>query len=165
MFNDAEEMIHEAVSIAQKQLNLSRNDAAQLKTDIHELERKIGSYLPLLADPDIEALTKKAVGRQIADLQAKQDTLCQTLEKIGDDQGRNQQNLVDSIREAFSEAKELYLERASHTQQNRLVAAVIGPMCLLPDGNVVQKSTTAQEDGRVTDNIAGGGFEPPTSGL
>jgi hypothetical protein len=66
LFLDAEEMIEEAVAAAERQIETHREEASRLKSRISALDDRIGSYLPLLVDRELEPMAKKAIGRQIA---------------------------------------------------------------------------------------------------
>ena len=51
-------------------------------------------------------------------------------------------------------------------QFNRFVEEFVGPMMIEADGAIRQKQLpSAEAEGNLKSNIAGGGFEPPTSGL
>jgi hypothetical protein len=60
--------------------------------------------------------------------------------------------LVEAVRDAFREARELFAESASGEVFNRSVREAVGPMVLRADGRVVQKQVTRPE-GRVTASV------------
>ncbi len=98
--------------------------------------------------------------------------------------------LAAAIRLAFDEARDSLATAATPEQFNRFVDEFVGPMEVQPDGSVLQKRLPGSEieesmriptmgklvrvskqmppagaEGNLQSNIAGGGFEPPTSGL
>jgi hypothetical protein len=168
MFLDAEDMIAEATALAEQKVDTYRADADRLKDQIAELDREIGRYLPLLADPDIEPLAKKAISGQVAQRQAKQDALRGSLDSLGEQMAQNTSELAEAIRDAFREAKDMFGQAATPSEFNRLVDEAFGPLLITAEGKVVQKTdrtgveTTAPSasEGRWVPDIAGACFEP-----
>jgi hypothetical protein len=77
---------------------------------------------------------------------------------------------IHAVRQSISEVKESLTEAVTPAKLNRFVEDWIGPIRVDIDGTLHPLSletTMASDDSEavVTSNIAGGGFEPPTSGL
>jgi hypothetical protein len=53
------------------QLDACRRDLPRVRAKIGELDKKIGSMTRLLVDPDIDATAKRAVSRQVGELEAE----------------------------------------------------------------------------------------------
>ena len=167
VFDDADAIIEEAVEEARKILGKTREDAQQIRAQLAELDRKASAMMRLLIDPDIETLAKKAVFRQLGELEMErerlQKILVQTSERAGDDA----EHLADAIRQAMKEARECLGSVATSSELREFVDRWVGPVVLQADGGVVQR-TLATEDGSeasVKGLVAGVGFEPTTSGL
>ncbi len=162
MFEDAEDMIAEAVILAEEQIAGHREQAGRLKIEIAELDSQIGDYLRLLVDRDIEALTKKAISGKIAAAQAKQDQVRAALDHVGEQTAQSAGAMASACRAAFSEAREAFSEAATDSEFNRLVEVAVGPMLLLADGQIVQpdKETTTVSGGRWSRSVAGARYVP-----
>lgn len=164
VFDDMDGVLDEVAAMASEALEANRSESARLKGEIAEADRFIGNLTRLLADPDIEAGAKKAIARQLAEHEGKREELRQALEAVAVQAALDMDDLMADCRQAFVEAKENFAGLMTPAQVNRFVAEVVGPMTVLPDGRVVQKETATTEE-VVAAGIAGGGFEPPTSGL
>jgi site-specific DNA recombinase len=160
MFLDADDMIEEAVKLAERQIEGHREESGRIKSELSALDDKISSYLPLLADRDIEPQAKKAISRQIAIAQTRQDQLRAALNDIGEQSSRSASELVLACREAFQEARQAFMGVATAEQFNRLVEVAVGPMVLFSDGTIAQKQATADEDGRLARSVAGACSDP-----
>ena len=123
------------------------------------------STCPFYSTAISSRLPRKQSASGIAKAQAEQDQLRAALDHVGGQLGQSAADLDEACREAFREARQSFAEAATDSDFNRLVEAAVGPMVLLADGTIAQKQTTALSDGRLAGSVAGGGFEPPTSGL
>ena len=77
---------------------------------------------------------------------------------------------IYAVRQAVFEVKDSLIEAVTPAKLNRFVEDWIGPIQVKADGTLHPLSLempTASDDSEavVTGNVAGGGFEPPTSGL
>ena len=76
------------------------------------------------------------------------------------------EGLATAIRKAFGDARQALTSAKTAEQFNRFVEEVFGPLEIQADGSLRQKQLPPVEaEGNRKSNIAGGGFEPPTSGL
>jgi len=73
VFDDADSIIEEAVEEARKILGKTREDAQQIRAQLGELDRNASAMTLLLIDPDIETLAKKAVSRQLGELETERE--------------------------------------------------------------------------------------------
>ena len=104
----------------------------------------------------------------------KREQLREALEAVAVRGIANSDDLLADVRSAFLEARQNFAGLLTPPQLNRFIEEVAGPMLVLPDGRVVQKNDewSINDDARKESDdslrapgIAGGGFEPPTSGL
>jgi site-specific DNA recombinase len=174
MFDDVDAVLGEAAAMAKEVLDLNRNESDRLKAQIAEQDKLLTGLSRVLIDPDIEPLAKKSIARQMAEAEGKREQLRQTLESVAVQAVVNSDNLLADVRRAFLEAKQNFAGLLTPPQLNRFIEEVAGPMLILSDGSVVQKNDdwTVNDDARKESadslrapGIAGGGFEPPTSGL
>ena len=128
----------------------------------------------ILIDPDIEPLAKKSIARQMAEAEGKREQLREALEAVAVRGIANSDDLLKDVRRAFLEAQQNFAGLLTPPRLNRFIEEVAGPMLIMSDGAVVQKydDWTVNDDARKESGdplrapgIAGGGFEPPTSGL
>jgi len=88
VFDDADALIEEAVEEARKMLGKTRDDAQQIRVQLAELDRKVTAMTRLLIDLDIETLAKKAVSRQLGELEAERERLQKILVETSERGGR-----------------------------------------------------------------------------
>jgi len=110
-------------------------------------------------------MAKKALSRQLGEAEAKREGLNNLMQSVAVQATEGAEELAFAVRSAFEEAKARFGELASSAEFNRFVGEVVGPMLVLSDGRVTQKATAPTADAMGAVGIAGGGFEPPTSGL
>jgi hypothetical protein len=129
-----------------------------------------GHYLPLMMNPAIDAGALKAFSREIAAKETERNKCEHRLAQVGSESMQGPERLETAMRTAYARASDCFSRIASETHLNRFVEDYIGPMVLCGDGRAKPRrlaTTTASDESEavVTSNIAGGGFEPPTSGL
>jgi site-specific DNA recombinase len=167
---DSDKVIAGAMKIAIKQMSAVRDEAGRLRRQIGEIDlnsRKLGG---LLLDPDIEGGAKKALSRQIAEAESQRETLEGQLVRVAAGASDGQEKLGRAIRLAYRQACQDFAGITDEAHLNRFVEKYIGPMDVRADGIAIPRRlerTTASDESEavVNSNIAGGGFEPPTSGL
>lgn len=165
LFQDMDGVLAEASAMAQEALELNRDESDRLKAELAELDKTLTGMSRLLVDPDLEPMAKKSIGRQMGELEIKRDGLRETLETVAVQSVEDADALMEDCRTAFLEAKARFADLATPAELNRFVEEVVGPMVVLPDGRVAQKKAADKDETLSAANIAGGGFEPPTSGL
>jgi len=167
VFDDADAIIEDAVDEARKMLGKTREDAQQIRVQLAELDRKVTAMTRLLIDPNIETLAKKAVSRQLGELETERERLQKTLVETSERAGDDAEHLADAIRQAMKEARECLGSVATSSELREFVDRWVGPVVLRPDGSVVQRTLATEEDSEasVKGLVAGVGFEPTTSGL
>jgi site-specific DNA recombinase len=174
MFEDMDAVLVEAAAMAKETLDLNRNESDRLKAQMAEQDKLLVGLSRILIDPDIEPLAKKSIARQMAEAESKREQLREALEAVAVRGIANSDDLLADVRSAFLEARQNFAGLLTPPQLNRFIEEVAGPMLVMADGTVVQKNDdwAINDDARNESgdslrapSIAGGGFEPPTSGL
>lgn len=165
VFADLDGLLNQIAAMAGEALSHSRSEASRIASEIAEIDRTLTSLSRLILDPEIEALAKRAVSRQMAECEAKRELLGKALEAAAIETVGDMDELMDACRQAILEARSGFSDLLSPVQMNRFVAEVVGPMTMHPDGSVTQKETAPEADASGAVTIAGAGFEPATSGL
>ena len=122
------------------------------------------------ATPAIDTGALKAFSCQIAEKEAERTKIEHRLAQAGSVCIQDQDRLKIAMQKAYQRACDDFFQITTESHLNRFVEAYIGPMLLTADGRIKPKRlemTTASESPEAVVNIAvaGGGFEPPTSGL
>ena len=180
VFADADSVIEDAIEEARKLMQTNRGELQRVRGKIGELDKKIASMTRLLVDPDIDATAKRAVSRQVGELETQRERLQQAVAELADDANDNTARLASAVRQALAEAEESLATVATPTEMRDFIEQYVGPMVLKPNGDIERRETAATEAvaetelgdkrrplhaGRVKRSIAGVGFEPTTSGL
>jgi DNA invertase Pin-like site-specific DNA recombinase/cell division septum initiation protein DivIVA len=165
IFDDADSIIEDAIEEARKLLNSNRGELQRAKAKIGELDRKIGSMTRLLVDPDIDAKAKKAVSRQVGELESERERLQQRVAELDDDANDNTARLASAVRQALAEAQESLAAASTPTELRDFIETYVGPMVLKPDGEIERKETASEAEAVVKRSLAGAGFEPATRRL
>ena len=183
IFADADSITEDAIEEARKLLNSNRGELQRVKARIVELDRKIGSMTRLLVDPDIDTTAKKAVSRQVGEMESERERLQEHVVELAEDANDNTGKLASAVRQALTEAEECLAAASTPTEMRDFVETYVGPMVLKPDGEIERKEAAPAEAealpdrsptgpetepphaGRMKRSIAGVGFEPTTSGL
>jgi hypothetical protein len=123
----------------------------------------------LIVDPDVlaEPLAKKALLRKVAEVEGRREALQGFLAALLDKANADSGVLVATVRRKMLEAKERWEAIASPAQLNQLIGEYVGSSLVTSDGRLIEANLTEKpaHGDTVHGVIAGGGFEPPTSGL
>ena len=113
----------------------------------------------LLTDPDIDLGAKKAISRQVGEMEAERERLQQVMSRLADEANDNTDRLAGAVRQALAEIKEALATATTPTAIREYIERWVGPMLLRPDGVLVAKETAPELAGAgVKGSIAGGGF-------
>jgi site-specific DNA recombinase len=169
-FEDTESLISEAVKEAQKRLDFNRGQVSRIQADVKELDQSIGRLTRLLTDADIDVIAKRAISRQLGDAEIKRDALQKAMSRSAESANDDMDEFIHAVRQAIVEVKDLLTDAITPAKLNRFVEDWIGPIRVDADGTLhplTLETPTASDESEavVTGNVAGGGFEPPTSGL
>ena len=170
ILTDAEAVIAGAMKIGLKHMNAGRDEAHGLERQIADLDAQSRSLTGLMMNPAIDPAALTALSRQIGQKESERKKVEFRLAQVGSVAARGQEKLGQAVRTAYRRAHENFTQITADGHLNRFVEEHIGPMILTSDGRVVPRSletTTASAlaEAVVTISVAGGGFEPPTSGL
>ena len=169
IFADADSIVEDAIEEARKLMQSNQGEFQRVRGQIGQLDKKIGSMTRLLTDPDIDTTAKRAVSRQIGELETQRERLQQAVAGVAADANDNTASLASAVRQALTEAQESFATVASPTEMRDFVEQYVGPMVLRSDGDIVRRDTvndTAPAEAEAVErSIAGAGFEPATSGL
>jgi site-specific DNA recombinase len=169
VFNDIDAMASAAVEEAQQAAQGNKVEADRLRVELAQVDRELATVGGLLVDPDVlaEPMAKKTLLRKAAEVEGRrealQGSLAALLDKANDDTGR----LADVVRRKLLDAKDRWEAVASPAQLNQLIGEFVGPSVVTPDGRLIEAGAIKNPAHAcdVHGVIAGGGFEPPTSGL
>ena len=164
IFGDADQIIAGAIQRAKELSKHQQQDVTRIESDVRELDKQIRALMGLLIDPDVDTNAKKSVSRQMGELEQRREQLRDATTRLAREAGENTDKLATAINQAMNEAKASLAGIVSPATFNRFVARFVGNIEILADGDFQQKSPD-QMLPHPTGAIAGGGFEPPTSGL
>ena len=166
LFQNEDRIIARALEIATEAVKTNRNEGDRIKQALAEVETRTARLVELLMDRDIAGGAKGAISREVSEAEERRTLLLAALDGLREQANTDTEGLVQAVREAFEVARENLAAAATPEQFNRLVEDFVGPFSILPDGSVYKKQTPPTEaEGGLLEYIAGGGFEPPTSGL
>ena len=169
-FSDIEQIVTMAMGDATAVANRIKADADRLRGQLRETDAEIGKFTRLLKDPSVvaEPMAFKILLRHAAEAESKREIVQQALDALLTKSNDEPGVLAARIRSKALEAKERWGTVVDSAQMNRLIADFVGPSLVSVDSHLlpVAKTSTAPENsGAMHGFIAGGGFEPPTSGL
>jgi len=154
VFADTESIVEEAIEEARRLATSNREELQRLRGKIGELDKKIGTMTRLLVDPDIDATAKRAVSRQMGELEAERESLQNAVAELAADANDNTARLASAVRQALAEAQESLAAVATPTEMRDFVEQYVGPMFLTLDGQILRKeddppdgNNTAPPDG------------------
>lgn len=98
-------------------------------------------------DPDIEPAAKKAVSRQVGELESEHERLQEALPELADDANDNTARLAGAVSQALAEAQESLAAVATPTEMRDFIEQYVGPMVLTPDGEIARKPTAPAKAG------------------
>jgi DNA invertase Pin-like site-specific DNA recombinase len=169
VFGDIDAMASAAVEEAQQAAQGNRIEADRLRGELAQVDRELSRVAGLLVDPDVlaEPMAKKTLLRKASEVEGRrealQGSLAALLDKANDDTGR----LAEVVRAKLLDAKKRWEAVASPAQLNQLIGEFVGPSVVTSDGRLLETGATKNpaHANDVHGVVAGGGFEPPTSGL
>ena len=121
-------------------------------------------------DPDITTEAKRAISRQMGEKESARTNLETALANLSQTAHQSTERLVAEVRNAIEKARRNFAGMNDPQVLNRFVEDYIGAITVTADGRLNpsgSQTETASEGSEavVPTNVAGGGFEPPTSGL
>ena len=163
LFDDTDSIIQDAMEEARRLLNSNRNELQGAKARIRELDRKIRSLTGLLLDPDIDTTAKKAVSRQMGELESDRERLQGRVIELAEDAGDNTARLAGAVRQSLEDAQESLAAASTPAELRDFIEKFVGPMILSRNGRIGRKTLAPAETGAdVKRYVAGAGFEPAT---
>ena len=170
LFDDAESLVEAALKEAEEAVSSRRGEAERVRAEVARLADENERLVRLLLDPDIDQGTKKVISRQIADAEAKREDLQEAVERLDVQATGQTEKMAGAVRRALAEARESLAAVAAPAELHRFVEDFVGPMIVQPDGTIAPRfpetqTASAGAEAVAIGNVAGGGFEPPTSGL
>ena len=167
---DTEAIVRDAIKQAEQRTNHQRRQAETIRIAITDIDRKSAKMAEALVGVLDEPLAKKAMLRQMSDLEAKREQLETAAAKAESDKGKPAEQLAEDVREAVAEVCSEMTKPISGPRLHAFVEKMIGPIRLNPDGTLTPVSlemakASGGPEANATGYVAGGGFEPPTSGL
>jgi hypothetical protein len=145
LFDNVDTLVEEVLREARKLADANRNEVQRVRGQIAEIDRKIGPMTRLLADPDIDATAKKAVSRQLGELEVGRERLLALSVELAEQANQDTERLARSVRKALDEARETLATAATPTELREFIEQFVGPMVLRPDGTVAQKQPAPAE--------------------
>ncbi len=124
-FEDTESLVEDAVEEAQKNLDFNRGQVTRIRAEIKELDATIGRLTRLLTDPDIDLIAKKAISRQLGEMETKREALQQALARTAESANDDMDEFIHAVRQAVLEAKESLID-GGHARQNLTALWKIG---------------------------------------
>jgi hypothetical protein len=144
LFEDMEGVVREAASMVQEALELNRSETDRLQAEIKEVDKELTGLSRVWVDADIEQQAKKSIARQIGEPETKCDGLEEAVESVAVQSAEDMDQWMRDCRQAFYEARDRFADLATSAELNRFVEEVVGPMIVMPDGRVVQKTPPTQ---------------------
>ena len=117
-------------------------------------------------DRAIPEAAKASIGRELAEVEQRRGELHASLDGLREQANDNTDAIAEAVRRVFERARVGLAQASTPEAFNKFVEQFVGPMQALPDGTFTEKQMPpACAEGIVQRQVAGGGFEPPTSGL
>lgn len=142
VFDDVDGVLAEVAAMAGEALEFNRGETTRLKGEIADADKMLAGLTRLLIDPEIEALAKRSLSRQIAECESRRESLREALASVAVQAVDDMDALMAASRQAFAEAKANFAGLMTPAQVNRFVAEVVGPMRVMRDGTVGQNDNT-----------------------
>lgn len=118
----------------------SREESARVKSQLAEIDKEIAGLTRLMVDPDMEAPARKALIRQMSELETRREGLHGAVGEMLEDANDTIGGLAEAVQQAFAEARESFAAIATPLEMHEFVAQVVGPLTLQRDGTVVPGS-------------------------
>jgi hypothetical protein len=170
ILNNGDDLIEDAIRMGTKAMINQREEARRLGRQIEELDTESTSLMKLMMNPAVTTGAVSAFSRQIATKEVERKKIESRLSRVATSASEGVERLAKSVRNAYWRACEDFAQIMDLSRLNRFVEEQIGPMVLTAEGLVVPRTlestmASAGAEAIVNSSIAGGGFEPPTSGL
>ena len=170
IFNDADKLISMTLNEAQRLMEDNHSRIRDFRNKINVIEKEIRELTRLIMDPEIGIDAKRAISRQMGEKEAARTTYDNTITHLSSADHQNSERLVTEVRKSLEKARNNFANMTDPQVLNRFIEDFIGPITVSADGSLTStptptKSAPADAEAEVPAYIAGGGFEPPTSGL
>jgi site-specific DNA recombinase len=176
VFGQEDEIIARAIEIAGEATRGNREDAKRIKDELADVETDQERLIELMMDRAISATAKQSINRKMTEAETRRAALLASLDGLREDANANADGLAAIVREVFASARENLASAATPELFNRFVEQFVGGMTASTTGDVGAKKMPAalatgtipvpsMRQSALHGCIAGGGFEPPTSGL
>ena len=165
IFDDSDGIIDAAIKRMEELSKSQQQDGGRIKGELVEIDRKIGSMMGLMIDPDFDPVAKRALSRQRGELEQRREQLNGAMANLAEAGVENTAKFTRVIRQALEEARASLASITTPAEFNRFVARFVGPVSVGADGVIQRIKNPGRMLSHPTGDIAGGGFEPPTSGL
>jgi hypothetical protein len=124
---------------------------------------RVAKLTDMLVDPDLHALAKRAINRQLSEAESKREDLQQRLSSCGGQNGNRLSQFADDVWTAVKEVQESTTALANDAQYHAFVESFIGPISVHADGRLTplgpERTTASDESEAVaTSTIAGGRY-------
>lgn len=162
---DTDSIIKEAVEIAKDRVVYEQRQLAQARQELRDYERKLVKLTDMLTDPDLDALAKRAISRQLSEAEAKREELQGRLVEVGGTNANRVSQFAEDVWTAVREVEGSITALANDAQYHSFVESFIGPISVHSDGRlapVEAETATASDESEAvaTSGIAGGRLEP-----
>ncbi len=128
VFAHADKIIAGLVAAAKQATQQNRGHADRIKADIGEVEREQARLVELLMDRDITTPAKAAIGRKLADTEARLGELRASLSGLHEEANDNTEAIAIAAQRVLERARQ-GLEAASTPEAfNKFVEQFVGPM-------------------------------------
>ena len=169
-----DEIIAGIVEFAREASKGNRDEAVRIKGDIAAAEKEQARLVELLMNQDIGDAAKAVISRKLAEIESKRADLLAAVDGLHDEANNNTDLIAKLARQVFEDLRDGLQRVATPEELNRFFEQFVGPMVAGTDGSVAQKKPPAAlatggvlipRKSHLQGVVAGGGFEPPTSGL
>lgn len=155
IFADSDGIIAAATERAMELSKVQQSDVVRIKGETADLDRKIGSLIVLLVDPEMDPAAKRAIGAQIGELQKRREDLHGAMGRLATEAGETTERLAGAIRQALDEARQSLAGITSAAEFNRWVSRFVGPFELRGDGTLARNEAGRMHLSHPTGDIAG----------
>jgi DNA repair exonuclease SbcCD ATPase subunit len=157
MFDDTDELVEDILGEARKLADANRGEVQKVRGNMADLDRKIEPLMRLLADPNIDVMAKKAISRQIGELESERERLTALSVELAQQASEDTEQLAEAVHQALAEARENLALATTPTKLRDFIEEFVGPMVLKTDGTITRKETPPSEgaEGGVTRPLAG----------
>jgi site-specific DNA recombinase len=168
VFADIDGMVEEVLVEAKGQIAGNKQNAERIRRELSEAKGLCHRLTMLLVDAAIVDAAKPVISAQLAEAGDKVKHLQGLLDSLLNKANQDGDDLVERTRVKLLAAKDRWEAVASSAQLNQIIADFVGPSVVTAGGLLLAVGPETQSPVHsvsVHGAIAGGGFEPPTSGL